>query len=129
MPATSSPQAKEENTAQAPGPLFVVSMWRSGSSLLYALLNKHPQVGLMYEADLLLLRSVFLKPAGYRDWAERWQFWNQAFRRHGLDAAEFSEPLMITSSLSLRGICHDGVHGRIMCGAGSTHRLQTLRIC
>ncbi len=70
---------------QAAGPLFVVSMWRSGSSLLYALLNKHPQVNLMYEADLLLLRPVFLQPAGFSDWAERWQFWNEAFARHGLD--------------------------------------------
>jgi hypothetical protein len=69
----------------AAGPLFVVSMWRSGSSLLYALLNKHPQVNLMYEADLLLLRPVFLKPAGLSDWAERWQFWNGAFERHGLN--------------------------------------------
>ena len=28
----------EPQPALAPGPLFVVSMWRSGSSLLYALL-------------------------------------------------------------------------------------------
>jgi len=68
----------------APGPLFVVSMWRSGSSLLYALLNKHPQVALMYEADLLMLKPVFLKPAAICDWAERWEFWNEAFQRHGL---------------------------------------------
>ncbi len=74
---------------RASGPLFVVSMWRSGSSLLYALLNKHPEVGLMYEADLMLLRSVFLKPRGHRDWARRWQFWNEAFSRHGMDADEF----------------------------------------
>jgi LPS sulfotransferase NodH len=77
--------------AEAPGPVFVVSMWRSGSSLLYALLNKHPQVGLMYEADLMLLRSVFWKRRGRPDWAERWQFWNGAFSRHGLNAAEFAE--------------------------------------
>jgi hypothetical protein len=75
--------------AQALQPLFVVSMWRSGSSLLYALLNKHPEVGLMYEADLILLRSVFWKPYGWCDWARRWQFWNQAFERHGLSPAEF----------------------------------------
>jgi hypothetical protein len=72
----------------APGPLFVVSMWRSGSSLLYALLNKHPQVALMYEADLLLLRPVFLKPRPLCDWAERWEFWNDALHRHGLTAAD-----------------------------------------
>jgi len=74
---------------RASGPLFVVSMWRSGSSLLYALLNKHQQVGLMYEADLMLLRSVFLKPRGNRDWARRWQFWNQTFTRHAMDAETF----------------------------------------
>jgi hypothetical protein len=75
----------------APGPLFVVSMWRSGSSLLYALLNKHPQVGLMYEADLLLLRPVFLKPKALCDWAERWQFWNDAFARHGMNISDVPE--------------------------------------
>jgi hypothetical protein len=61
-------------------------MWRSGSSLLYALLNKHPQVALTFEADLWLLRSVFRKPAGYCDWAERWEFWNSALTRHGITA-------------------------------------------
>jgi hypothetical protein len=30
-------------------------MWRSGSSLLYALLNKHPQFKLMYQAELAVL--------------------------------------------------------------------------
>jgi sulfotransferase family protein len=68
----------------APGPVFVVSMWRSGSSLLYALLNKHPQVALTFEADLWLLRSVFRKPARYCDWAARWEFWNSALTRHGI---------------------------------------------
>jgi len=43
----------------------------------------------MYEADLMLLRSVFWMGRGRRNWAERWQFWNRAFSRHGLDAAEF----------------------------------------
>ena len=74
----------------APGPLFVVSMWRAGSSLLWALLNKHPQVALMYEADLILLRPVFLKPPFLRDWAARWEFWNQSFSRHALDQHHFA---------------------------------------
>ncbi len=59
--------------------------------MLYALLNKHPQVGLMYEADLSLIRTVFLKPKGWRDWARRWQFWNEALTRHGLTAEDFPE--------------------------------------
>jgi len=66
------------------GPLFITGMWRSGSSLLYALLNKHPQVGLMYEADLALLRPVFWKGRA-ANWAERWEFWNQAPSRHAFD--------------------------------------------
>ena len=70
----------------APGPLFIVSMWRCGSSLLYALLNKHPQVALTFEANLWLLRSVFRKPAGYCDWATRWEFWANALTRHGIIA-------------------------------------------
>jgi hypothetical protein len=72
------------------GPLFITGMWRSGSSLLHALLNKHPQVKLMYEADLALLRPVFWKPSA-TDWAARWEFWNGAVRRHGFDPAELSE--------------------------------------
>ena len=91
-----SPSAIPPLAAQpelAPGPLFVVSMWRSGSSLLYALLNKHPQVGLMYEADLLLLKPVFLKPKARSDWAERWQFWNGAFARHGVSPDQIPQGL------------------------------------
>jgi len=63
-------------------------MSRGGSTLLYALLNKHPQVALMFEADLACLRSVFLKPKMFCDWAERWEFFNDVFHRHGLSAAD-----------------------------------------
>jgi len=70
----------------APGPLFIVAMWRGGSSLLYALLNKHPQVALTFEADLWLLRSVFRKPARYCDWTARWELSAKALTRHGIAA-------------------------------------------
>lgn len=69
----------------APGPLFVVSMWRAGSSVLYALLNKHPQVALLYESDFVLLRPLFLKPGKKINWAERWEFWNTSISRHSID--------------------------------------------
>ena len=71
------------------GPLFITGMWRSGSSLLHALLNKDPRVKLMYEADLALLRPVFWKPLA-ADWAARWEFWNGAVRRHGFDPVDLS---------------------------------------
>ena len=67
------------------GPLFVTGLWRSGTSLLYALLNKHPQIGLLYEGDLYLLRPLFRVPGASRRWLARWNFWNEAPERHGLD--------------------------------------------
>jgi hypothetical protein len=66
-------------------------MGRAGSTLLYALLNKHPQVALMFEADLVCLRSVFLKLKTSCDWTERWELFNDALRRHGLTSAELNE--------------------------------------
>jgi hypothetical protein len=71
------------------GPLFVVGLWRSGTSLLYALLNQHPQVALMYEAELPTLQPVFWNGSS-SDWLERWQFWNQAPQRHRLEAASLA---------------------------------------
>ena len=31
---------------------------------------------------------MFHKPAGYCDWAARWEFWNRALTRHGIDASD-----------------------------------------
>lgn len=67
------------------GPLFVVGMWRSGTSLLYTLLNKHPEIALMYEADLPLLPGLFRSSGAKADWLERWEFWNSALTRHRID--------------------------------------------
>lgn len=60
-------------------------MWRSGTSLLYTLLNQHPGIALMYEADLPLLRQLFRHGGSKADWLERWEFWNSALSRHGID--------------------------------------------
>ncbi len=67
------------------GPLFVVGMWRSGTSLLYTLLNQHPEIALMYEADLPLLPGLFRSSGSKPDWLERWEFWNSALTRHRID--------------------------------------------
>jgi len=66
------------------GPLIVVGMWRSGTSLLYSLLNQHPQIALMYEGDLFLLQPLFSRKGSNPDWLERWEFWNSAFSRHNI---------------------------------------------
>jgi len=72
----------------AVGPLFVVGMWRSGTSLLYALLNQHPEVALMYESDLPLLRPLFHRGRKRVDWWKRWEFWNSAPSRHQLASCD-----------------------------------------
>jgi hypothetical protein len=65
-------------------------MWRSGTSLVHALLNRHPQVALMYEAEPLELwpRRAGFFPA--RDWPQRLEFYNQTFTRHKLDPQRFA---------------------------------------
>jgi hypothetical protein len=72
------------------GPLFVVGLWRSGTSLFYSLLNKHPEIALMYEADLPLLPGLFRSTGAKADWMERWEFWNQALSRHRIDRQRVS---------------------------------------
>lgn len=70
------------------GSVFVVGMWRSGTSLFYALINQHPQISLLYEDELPLLWPLFLGGKARPDWAERWEFWNQALTRHKIDVAD-----------------------------------------
>jgi hypothetical protein len=72
------------------GPLFVVGMWRSGTSLLYALLNQHSEISLMYEDDLPLLWPLFMGGKPRRDWLARWNFWNSAPQRHKIDLSSIS---------------------------------------
>ena len=76
------------NSHKPQGPLIVVGMWRSGTSLLYALLNQHPQIALMYEGDLPLLWPLFLGGRAKKDWPERWEFWNSAPSRHRLETEQ-----------------------------------------
>jgi hypothetical protein len=76
---------KTQSDPSVAGPVFVVGMWRSGTSLLYALLNQHPQIALMYEGDLPLLWRLFRRGRVKSDWLERWEFWNGALSRHGID--------------------------------------------
>ncbi|MGH9431908.1 MAG: sulfotransferase [Terriglobia bacterium] len=77
----------DDDSRFAPGPLFVVGIWRSGTSLLYALLNQHPCIALMYEADFLTLQTVILWPGNAARWAARFEDWNSSLSRHGIDPA------------------------------------------
>src|SRR5580693_1545483 len=71
-------------------PLFVVGMWRSGTSLLYRLINQHPQICLMYEGALAVLGPLFMWGSPRSKWTEYWYFWSGALRRHAIDPASIS---------------------------------------
>lgn len=75
------------------GPLFVVGMWRSGTSLLYALLNQHPQIGLMYESDMLTLHPLFVIPRKASWWLNKVDSWNGALTRHKIDPAAIQQDI------------------------------------
>jgi hypothetical protein len=96
------------------GPLFVVGMWRSGTSLLYALLNQHPQIALMYEGDLPLMWPLFLGGKSKSDWRERWEFWNSALSRHQLQRGKIPSlvpGLRAATELAYREYAGDAIWG------------------
>jgi hypothetical protein len=69
---------------QFANPVFVVGIFRSGTSLLYSLLNQHPQMALMYECNAWDFPEL-LSPLRFRNgWLERQEFYNQALSRHRL---------------------------------------------
>jgi Sulfotransferase family len=76
------PQNTPQVATQPMRPLFVLSICRSGSSLLYALLNQHSQISLLYEGNLPILGPLLRRYLGKGNWTERWEFWNQAVSRH-----------------------------------------------
>jgi hypothetical protein len=91
MPAPSQVIGPKADPAHIPAPqadplraLFVLSVVRSGSSLLYTLLNQHSQIALMYEGDLPTMRLFLWGQFRNGAWRERWEFWNQGPSRNGL---------------------------------------------
>jgi hypothetical protein len=73
-----------ETNGQPSNPVFVVGVFRSGTSLLYSLLNQHPQIALMYECDVWDFPGVGARRRFSGDWLERQEFYNQALSRHRL---------------------------------------------
>ena len=107
-------QTKRPDTNSAKGPLFVVGMWRSGTSLFYALLNQHPQIALMYEGDLPLLWPLFLGRKAKADWPERWEFWNSAPMRHEVSLSKLPRDLSSLAEACTAGwkeYAGDGIYG------------------
>src|SRR6185436_2176919 len=65
-------------------PIFLVGVFRSGTSLLYSLLNQHPEISLMYETDIWDFPRPFSNFRFRGNWLERQEFYNRALSRHRL---------------------------------------------
>jgi len=65
-------------------PVFVVGVFRSGTSLLCALLNLNPRLALMFECDIWNFPHILLDYRFRHNWAERIEFYNHALSRHRL---------------------------------------------
>jgi hypothetical protein len=57
---------------------------RSGTSLLYTLLNQHPEIGLMFELDAWDFPEPLQNLRFSGNWLERQEFYNNALSRHRL---------------------------------------------
>lgn len=71
-------------------PIFVVGIWRSGTTLLYSLLNAHPDIRLFYESDLPVLWPMFRLPWERKSWVDKWEYWNAGVSRHDLDPSRLN---------------------------------------
>jgi hypothetical protein len=91
-------------------PLFVLSVWRSGSSLLYTLLNQHSKIALMYEGDLPRLHLYLWGRLRNGGWRRRWEFWNQGPSRHGI--AIGSMPAQVSDVWEATRIVYESVAHR-----------------
>jgi hypothetical protein len=103
-PAVRAPDAVA--LPQASRPLFVLSVPRSGSTLLYALLNQHSQIALLYEGDLPTMQLYLFGRLRSGAWRERWEFWNQAPSRHSI--AIESMPARVSNVWDATRIVYEG---------------------
>jgi hypothetical protein len=61
-----------------------VGFFRSGTSLLYSVLNQHPQVALMYECNVLDFPEILSAERFRGNWLERQEFFSHSLSRHRL---------------------------------------------
>jgi hypothetical protein len=89
-------------------PAFILSVVRSGSTLLCTLLNQHPEVAMLFEADLPSLDRFLWGHLSSGAWTERWEFWNQAPSRHGIPI----EPTFVSDIWQATRMTYEGVARR-----------------
>jgi len=101
-------------------PIFVVGVWRSGTTLLYSLLNQHPDLRLFYESDLPVLWPTFRLPWSRKSWLEKWEYWNAGLSRHDLDPARLEGPVSsLAEAMERAGREYAGQKGKKLWGCKS----------
>ena len=71
MTTVEAPLSNQSKVAGLSNPVFVVGVFRSGTSLLYSLLNQHPQMAFMYECDAWNFPALLSKARFKGNWLER----------------------------------------------------------
>lgn len=111
-------------------PIFVTGTWRCGATLLYLLLNQHPDIALLYESDLPLLWPMFRLPWERKRWVEKWEYWNATISRHDLDPARLSSSVeSLAEAFEAAGCQYAEQRGKKRWGCKSpsyTDRLELL---
>lgn len=116
---TSKIAVGQEGNGRVP-PIFVVGVWRSGTTLCYSLLNQHPDIRLLYESDLLVLRLMFRIPWERKSWVDKWEYWNAGVSRHDIDPARLPGPVTsVADAFELAGREYAAQEGKKRWGCKS----------
>jgi hypothetical protein len=102
-------------------PIFVVGVWRCGSTLLYLLLNQHPDIRLFFESDLPVLWPMFQLPWQRQSWVKKWEYWNASVSRHDLDPVRLAAAPVtsLAEAFTLAGREYAGQKGKNNWGCKS----------
>jgi hypothetical protein len=101
-------------------PIFVTGVFRCGTTLLYLLLNQHPDIALLYESELPVLWPMFHLPWERKTWVDKCEYWNASISRHDLDPARLASPVQsLAEAFELAGREHARQLGKTRWGCKS----------